>query len=173
MKYKTIYADPPWEFRDKLDDSRKKPYKTMSIDELSKLPISSLADSGSHLYLWVPNSHLEEGLWLMKAWGYKYYTNIVWVKLTSNNKLWFGMGRNFRNSTELLLFGVRGNLRTLTRNTRNVVFAKRPALHSAKPVDFYWVIEWNSPAPRLELFARAKREGWDVWGNEVESTIQM
>lgn len=173
MKFGTIYADPPWEFRDQLDDSRKKPYETMSFIQLWNLPVRDLAEKNSHLYLWVPNSHIKDGLLIMESWGYKYYTNIVWVKLTSKGKLWFGMGRNFRNSTELLLFGVRGSLRTSTRNTRNIIFAKRPNLHSAKPTEAYELIEKNSPSPKLELFARSKREGWEVWGNEVESTIDI
>ena len=173
-KFKTILADPPWDYKDQLDPTRHKPYSTLTVSQIKEIPIKELADEEAHLYLWVTNAFLREGLEIMEAWGFEYSNVIPWIKFTkSTSRLHFGMGRDFRNCTELLLFGVRGKLRTLTRNTRNIIMAPRPDLHSKKPTRAYTLIEKNSPPPRLELFARNKREGWEVWGNEVESTIKI
>jgi len=172
-KYKTIYADPPWCFRDKLDDSRKKPYPEMSIEKIKALPVKEIVANEAHCYLWVTHSHLKEGLEVLDTWGFEYKTVIVWHKKTKTGKDWFGMGHYFREARELCLFGVRGKLLTRTRNTRDIFEDIVPPLHSAKPDKMYEIIEANSYPPYLELFARKKRRGWDVWGNEVESDIEL
>jgi len=171
MLFKTIYADPPWPFDDLLDPTRRKPYQTMTLEAIENLSVSSLVEQNAHLYLWTPNVFLKEALEVMEAWDFVYRLPLIWVKTTETGKVFFGLGHYFRNSTELLLFGVRGKMRTLTRNTRNVVFAKREEPHSKKPEIFYKLIEANSPEPRLELFARQKRRGWKAWGNEIDSDI--
>ena len=167
MKFKTIYADPPWCFRDKLDKTRRKPYPELTLAELKNLPVKDLAADNAHLYLWVTHSHLREGLELMEVWGFTYKTVIVWDKKTKTGKDWFGLGHYFRESRELCLFGVKGKLRTLTRNTRDIFQAPRPCRHSGKPERMYEIIEKNSPPPRLELFARKKRKGWIAVGLEI------
>jgi len=168
MKFKTLYADPPWHFNDKLDPTRRKPYDTLSIDDLMSLKVKFLMEPDSHCYLWSTSSHIHEALHLMKAWGFEYKTIIPWIKYTKNNKLWFGMGHYFRAAHELCLFGVKGKLRTLTKNTRNVLMAKAPSRHSAKPDEMYELIEANSLPKYLELFSRNKREGWIMLGDEFE-----
>lgn len=167
-KYKTIYADPPWEFDDKLDDSRKKPYSTMTIDLLSKLLIRNLVDDNAHLYLWVPSAFLEVSFSVIRAWGFDYKIHIPWIKRTKTGKLWFGMGHYFRHCNELCLFATRNNFKLKTKNTRNLIDALKPNTHhSAKPGEMYDLIENNSYPPYLELFATKKRENWTSWGYEI------
>lgn len=168
MRFKTLYADPPWHFNDQLDPTRRKPYDTLSLDQLMELDLNCLMEEDSHLYLWSTSSHIHEALHLMKAWGFAYKTIIPWVKYTKHGKAHFGMGRYFRATHELCLFGVRGKLTTLTKNTRNILHAKTPPRHSAKPEEMYDLIETNSPPRFLELFSRNIREGWVMLGDEFE-----
>jgi len=169
MEFKTIYADPPWEFNDKLDDSRKKPYMTLPVDELCRLPVWSICSDDSHLYLWCPATLIDEGIKVMREWGFDFKTIIIWLKRTANWKIWFGMGHYFRNCLEFCLFGVRGKLKTLTNNTRNLIEGKKPMRHhSAKLDEMYELIEKNSPGPYLEMFATIERENWTSWGFEID-----
>ena len=168
MKFKTIYADPPWYFNDKLDPTRHKPYSTLTVEELKDLPIEEISDTQAHLYLWSPNVLLREALEVMDSWGYTYKTYIVWLKITARGKLWFGMGHYFRASTEILLFGVRGSLKTRSKSLRNLIIAKKPSYHSGKPLEAYDLIEEASYPPRLELFSRNVREGWECIGYDVD-----
>lgn len=168
MRFKTLYVDPPWHFNDKLDKTRRKPYDTLTLEELMKLKIRLIIEKDAHLYLWTTSSHIHEALHLMEKWGFTYKTIIPWIKYTKNGKLHFGMGHYFRASHELCLFGVKGKLGTLTNNTRNVLFATRPDRHSAKPVEMYKLIEANSPPKYLELFSRNQREDWTMLGDEFE-----
>jgi N6-adenosine-specific RNA methylase IME4 len=140
----------------------------MELDDIFNLPISRLAADRSHLYLWVPNALLAEGLEVMRRWGFKYKSNIVWHKIRKDGGPdGRGVGFYFRNVTELLLFGVRGSMRTLAPGRRQVNFlATRKREHSRKPDEIYDIIESCSPGPYLELFARFQRDGWDHWGNE-------
>lgn len=168
ISYRTVYADPPWRFNDKLDDSRKKPYATMTVKELCELPVKNIVDKKAHLYLWVASAFLEEGLKIIKAWGFDYKCHIVWLKRTKNGKIWFGMGHYFRHCNELCLFATRGNLKTMTNNTRNYIDAKKPERHhAAKPDIMYELIEKNSPPPYLEMFATQTRNGWTSMGYEI------
>jgi len=140
----------------------------MELKEIMDLPISRVAAAKSHLYLWVPNALLLEGLKVMEAWGFTYKTNIVWYKVRKDGGPdGRGVGFYFRNVTELLLFGVRGSMRTLQPGRTQVnLFPTRKREHSRKPDEIFDIIEDCSPGPYLELFARFARPGWHQWGNE-------
>ncbi|QGJ69501.1 Transcriptional activator, adenine-specific DNA methyltransferase [Planctomycetales bacterium 10988] len=172
-KYRTILADPPWQFQNRTgkmapEHRRLLRYPTLTFTEIEELPISLLADETAHLYLWVPNALLMEGLKVMQAWGFEYKTNLVWYKIRKDGGPdGRGVGFYFRNVTELVLFGVRGSMRTLDPGRRQVnLLATRKREHSRKPDELYEIIEACSPGPYLELFARFQRPQWDQWGNE-------
>ncbi len=172
-QYSTILADPPWQFQNRTgkmapEHRRLLRYPTMELNEIIELPVSKLAAAKSHLYLWVPNALLQEGLKVMKAWGFTYKSNLVWFKIRKDGGPdGRGVGFYFRNVTELVLFGVRGSMRTLVPGRTQVnLFSTRKREHSRKPDEIYDLIESCSPGPYLELFARFRRTGWDQWGNE-------
>lgn len=173
--FRTLLADPPWRFGNRRSgmspESGLRPrYRTMSLDEICDMPVESIVADDAHLYLWVPSVMLPEGLKVMSAWGFRYTTSITWMKTRLDGEPdGSGVGFYFRNSTETLLFGVRGSLRTLpaARSMTNVLMARRRE-HSRKPVEAHWFIERASPGPRVELFAREERVGWAVWGDESE-----
>lgn len=174
-KYKTIYADPPWQFQNRKgkvspEHKRLNRYSTMALNEIKQLPVGDIAEEKCHLYLWVPNALLPEGLEVMKAWGFEYKTNIIWEKVRKDG---FpdgrGVGFYFRNVTEVLLFGIKGDKnRTLDagRSQVNLVRSVKRE-HSRKPDEFIPLIESCSSAPYIELFARGDRQGWDMWGNQA------
>lgn len=173
QRYTTILADPPWQFQNRTgkmapEHKRLLRYPTMELKEIMELPIPKLAAARSHLYLWVPNALLQEGLKVMEAWGFTYKTNIVWYKIRKDGGPdGRGVGFYFRNVTELLLFGLRGSMRTLQPGRTQVnLVSTRKREHSRKPDEIYDLIEQCSPGPYLELFARFGRTGWDQWGNE-------
>jgi N6-adenosine-specific RNA methylase IME4 len=170
QKYSCILADPPWPMRMASQRKRSKegkkpdslPYPTMSLEDICKLGVGSLAEPGCHLWLWTTNSHLKEGFQVMESWGFKYLVPIHWVKPS-------GMGNWFIHRTQTLLFGYKEKcVFPLERYKPNVLFTTDPVKHSQKPDESYRLIESISPGPRLELFARRKIDGWDSWGNEVE-----
>lgn len=171
--YATILADPPWQFQNRTgkvapEHRRLLRYPTMELKEIMELPVSKVAAAKSHLYLWVPNALLMEGLQVMEAWGFTYKTNLVWYKVRKDGGPdGRGVGFYFRNVTELILFGVKGSMRTLKPGrTRVNLFSSRKREHSRKPDELYEILESCSPGPYLELFARFRRPGWDQWGNE-------
>ena len=173
QRYATIMADPPWQFQNRTgkmapEHKRLLRYPTMELKEIMEMPVAKLAAARSHLYLWVPNALLQEGLKVMEAWGFTYKTNIVWYKIRKDGGPdGRGVGFYFRNVTELLLFGLRGSMRTLQPGRTQVnLISTRKREHSRKPDEIYDLIEECSPGPRLELFARFGRKGWDQWGNE-------
>jgi len=179
-KYSTIYADPPWRFQNRTgkvapEHKRLNRYDTMSLDEIKALPIRDIAEEKCHLYLWVPNALLPDGLEVMKAWGFEYKGNIVWEKVRKDGEPdGRGVGFYFRNVTELLLFGVRGTSnRTLApaRSQVNLIRTQKRE-HSRKPDEIIPIIERCSPGPFIELFARGDREGWDMWGNQATSDYE-
>ena len=171
--YGTLLADPPWRFSNRTgkvapEHRRLSRYDTMSVGEIAALPVSDAMAGESHCYLWVPNALLAEGLEVMRAWGFTYKANLVWHKVRKDGGSdGRGVGFYFRNVTELVLFGIRGGLRTLApaRSQVNLI-GTRKREHSRKPDELYPIIEACSPGPYLELFARYPREGWDAWGNE-------
>ena len=179
-RFSTVLADPPWRFQNKTgkvapEHRRLSRYGTLSLDEIKALPIAELAAPIAHLYLWVPNALLAEGLNVMAAWGFTYKSNIVWHKIRKDGGSdGRGVGFYFRNVTELVLFGVRGkNARTLAAGRRQVNFIEsRKREHSRKPDELYPVIETCSPGPYLELFARGERPKWSSWGNQADAAYR-
>ncbi len=184
--FKTIVADPPWQYR-KAPVSESKSahknrwietghYETVPIREMAKLNVASIAAPDAHLYLWVTNPRLygDRGdlsftpAHLMKAWGFEYRTTLTWHKLGSP-----GMGKYYRVDTEHVLFGIRGSCPVPSSQRISNLFAARKGEHSVKPDLFMDIVESVSPAPYLELFARRARLGWDCWGNQVDSTVEL
>lgn len=172
-RFATILADPPWQFMNRTgkmapEHHRLLRYPTMTLAEIMELPVGDLALPQSHLYLWVPNALIKEGLAVMEAWSFTYKTNLVWYKVRQDGGPdGRGVGFYFRNVTELVLFGVRGSMRTLDPGRTQVnVMVSRKRGHSHKPDDQYRIIERCSPGPYLKLFARYSRDGWSQWGNE-------
>ena len=171
--FSTILADPPWQFNNRTgkvapEHRRLLRYPTMDLNEIKQLPVNKIAAAQSHLYLWVPNALLKEGLEVMRDWGFTYKTNIVWYKIRKDGGPdGRGVGFYFRNVTEMILFGVKGSMRTLQPGRTQVnLFPTRKREHSRKPDELYDIIEECSPGPYIELFARFSREGWNQWGNE-------
>jgi len=171
--YSTILADPPWQFQNRTgkmapEHKRLLRYPTMSLQEIKNLPVDVLSNHPSHLYLWVPNALLQSGLEVMESWGFQYKSNIVWHKERKDGGSdGRGVGFYFRNVTELILFGIKGRMRTLPPGRRQVNYlSTRKREHSRKPDEIYDIIESCSPGPYLELFARFCRENWSQWGNE-------
>lgn len=175
-RYATVLADPPWQFQNRTgkmapEHRRLARYSTLSHADIKALPLTQLCLDTAHLYLWVPNALLPEGLEVMRSWGFQYKSNIVWHKIRKDGGPdGRGVGFYFRNVTEILLFGVRGkDARTLAPGRRQVnIIKSMKREHSRKPDEAYDVIEACSPGPRLELFARGRRVGWDVWGNQAD-----
>lgn len=179
QKFGTILIDPPWRFINRTgkvapEHRRLSRYPTLSTDELCMLPVGDVAEAKSHLYLWCPNALLADGLRLLNAWGYTYKTNLVWYKVRKDGGPdGRGVGFYFRNVTELVLFGVRGSLRTLDPGRRQVnVMVHRKREHSRKPPSLHKIAEQCSPGPRVELFSRERLPGWEHWGNEVDTYEQ-
>ena len=179
VKYHTIYADPPWMERGagKIKRGADRHYSLMSTKEIRALDVPSIAAPDCWLFLWVTNNFLEDGLDVMKAWGFQYKTTIVWVKM-KDSRLQIGLGQYFRGASELCLFGTKGHLPYKTdENGKRLqgvtaILAERTR-HSKKPDAMRAMIERVSYGPYVELFAREPHPGWDVWGNEVESEIEI
>ena len=175
-RFKTILADPPWQFQNRTgkvapEHKRLARYGTMRLDDIKALPVEAAAADTSHLYLWVPNALLPEGLAVMQAWGFNYKSNVVWHKIRKDGGPdGRGVGFYFRNVTELLLFGVRGkNARTLAAGRTQVnIMCTRKREHSRKPDEQYELIQGCSPGPYLELFARGERANWTIWGDQAD-----
>ena len=170
----TILVDPPWQFMNRTgkvgpEHRRLHRYVTMSLTDIKSLPIGDYGADQSHLYLWVPNALIAEGLAVMKAWGFNYKTNLVWYKTRKDGGPdGRGVGFYFRNVTELVLFGIRGGIRTREAGRSQVnILASRKREHSRKPDELYDIIERCSPGPYLELFARHPRPKWSQWGDEL------
>lgn len=175
-RFACILADPPWQFINRTgkmapEHKRLSRYGTMDAAAICALPVAEIAAPTAHLYLWVPNALLPEGLQVMKAWGFSYKSNIVWHKIRKDGGSdGRGVGFYFRNVTELVLFGVRGkNARTLAPGRTQVNYLNtRKREHSRKPDEIYDIIEACSPGPRMELFARGIRANWRSWGDQAD-----
>jgi N6-adenosine-specific RNA methylase IME4 len=178
--FRTVLADPPWQFINRTgkvapEHRRLNRYDTMSAEEICALPVAQAVQDPAHLYLWVPNALLPEGLRVLNAWGFSYKSNIVWHKLRKDGGSdGRGVGFYFRNVTEILLFGVRGkNARTLQLGRTQVNYlGTRKREHSRKPDEQYPLIEGCSPGPYLELFARGSRPGWTTWGMQADADYE-
>jgi N6-adenosine-specific RNA methylase IME4 len=177
--FATVLADPPWRFQNRTgkvapEHRRLSRYDTMTAKEIAALPVTDVTAARSHLYLWVPNALLAEGLMVLEEWGFTYKANLVWHKVRKDGGSdGRGVGFYFRNVTELVLFGVRGQLRTLPPGRSQVnLLATRKREHSRKPDEQYQIIESCSPGPYLELFARYPRPGWSAWGHEAAAEVK-
>lgn len=180
-KYSIIYADPPWSYKDKRD---KHPrlcggasvhYPTMSIEEIKKLPIQNISAENCMLFLWVTFPNLQEGLDTIKAWGFKYKTlGFSWIKTNKKNgKPFFGIGFYTKSNAEICLIGVKGKPIKVSNSISSVVIEPREE-HSKKPTSIKSkIVQLCGDIPRVELFARQKTEGWDVWGNELENSVNL
>lgn len=183
MLYKTIVADPPWPEHGggKIKRGADRHYPLMTIPEIKAIQVPAMADA--HLYLWATNNYYPAGLEVMKAWGFRYVTTITWVKGEDKDGEMIldnpGLGQYFRGLTEHLLFGVRGKVPykldpdTGKRMQGKTVIVAPRGRHSEKPEEAYQMIERVSYGPYLEMFARKARPGWAVWGNEVQSDIEI
>lgn len=174
--YGTILADPPWPLRGGKTGkagysktmSPDAQYPLMSFRQIYDLRVKDVALPDSHLWLWVPNGFLLEGLMTVSSWGFRYVNNVCWYKDDRTK----GLGQYVRNKHELCLFAVRGKPpyardESGGRLAPDGAFAAPRGRHSAKPPDVHRMAELVSPGPRLELFARTRRKGWDAWGNEL------
>lgn len=177
--FKTVLADPPWRFTNRTgkvapEHRRLDRYSTMTLAAIKDIEVAEVAAKNAHLYLWVPNALLPDGLAVMEAWGFRYVSNVVWAKRRRDGGPdGRGVGFYFRNVTEILLFGVRGSMRTLAPARRQVnMIETRKREHSRKPDEQYELIEACSPGPHLELFARHPRKGWSVWGDESLDEVE-
>ena len=183
-QYRTVLADPPWAYDDDLPCPKRGSsahYDTLHAKTVAGMgpQIRKITDGNCHLYLWVTNSFLQAGFDIIKTWGFTYKTMITWVKITEgpgclphetdsikvNPRI--GMGRYFRNVTEHLMFATKGSLTTQSNRIGTVLFDERTE-HSQKPELAYNLIEEASEGPRLELFARSRRSGWDCCGDELD-----
>lgn len=179
-RYRTICADPPWRYQNARGTQTRSlagrsavtaegNYPTMSIAEITALPVASLADDDCALYLWVTNPLIFEARSVIEAWGFRYVTLLTWVKTGPP-----GLGFSFRGYTEHVAYAVRGNVRVPPDRRESNVFTAPRRAHSQKPEAFYDLVERVSEGPYLEMFARNHhRLGWDVWGNESANTVHI
>jgi len=178
-KYKTILADCPWEYEDKKGNlasmgAATSAYSVMPLEEIKALPVKYIANEDSLLLLWATSPKLPEALEVIKAWGFNYRTiAFVWCKLNPLSiGLYSGLGSWVNSNVEFVLLSKRGTPKRLNKNVKQILFAPRRE-HSRKPEEIFQRIEQLSEGPFIELFARRKREGWDCWGNQVESDIDL
>lgn len=183
-KYNIIYADPAWKYGSsqvcKYDGERfhklDKIYPTMSDEDIKNLRVKDITDDDAVCFLWVTDSHIKEGLEVMKAWGFDYKTIAFnWIKTTNKGNICYNLGAWTLKSWEICLLGTKGKMLQYKKNNKikGLVFAERTA-HSKKPQEIRAsIVELFGDLPRIELFARQKTEGWDVWGNEVETDIEL
>lgn len=179
-KYNIIYADPPWDFKNKrtggnMSSGASFHYPTMSIKDICNLPINDIADENCVLFMWWVASQPKEAIELVESWGFtiKTMTGFNWVKLTKKGKLFFGMGFWTRAVSECCLIAVKGKPKRINAGIRSVVMSTNEK-HSKKPQIFRdEIVKLMGDIPRIELFARNKSDGWDVWGNEVENSINI
>jgi len=176
--FSTVLADPPWRFMNRTgkvapEHRRLSRYDTMTTAAIRALPVAEVTAETAHMYLWVPNALIADGLRVMESWGFTYKSNIVWAKRRKDGGPdGRGVGFYFRNVTELILFGVKGSMRTLAPGRRQVnMIETRKREHSRKPDEQYGIIEACSPGPYLELFARYSRRGWTSWGLEADDDV--
>lgn len=178
-KYRTIVADPPWEYADGTgvnprahifghSIARPLPYASLTRDEIAALPIASLAAPGAHLYCWTTQKHLEAALGVVRTWGFTTASVLVWCKKPYG----WQPGPIYMNTVEFVVFAKRGSLAALKRCERQWWEWPR-GKHSAKPEAFLDIVETVSPGPYLELFARRQRLGWDTWGDEALEHVEL
>ena len=178
-KYNIIYADPPWSYRawssKEKGRSAESHYPTMSIEDIKALPVSQLAAKDCILFLWITFPLLQEAWSIMEAWGFTYKTvAFVWVKqCRKSENLFLGMGYWTRSNAEICLLATKGNPKRISKNVKQIIISHLEE-HSKKPdAARDRIVDLAGDLPRIELFARQTTPGWDVWGNEVDSTIEL
>lgn len=176
-KYGIIYADPPWHYRvyskKGAGRSAESHYPTMTIEEIQALPVSELADKDCALFMWITFPLLKESLSVLSAWGFKFKTiAFVWIKQNrKSDSLFWGMGYRTRANAEFCVLATKGKPKRMAKNVHQVIVSHIEE-HSKKPDEARRrIVRLMGDLPRIELFARQKSAGWDVWGNEVESDI--
>ena len=165
-KYRTILADAPWDINQGGRRGAAHHYNLMPLEDIKAMPVEDLCEENAHLYLWVPNGLLQEGLDVINAWGFTFRSPIYWIKPR------LGLGNYIRNASETCLFATRGKAPVKFHAQPNWLFAPQQE-HSHKPEEQFAIIERLSDGPYLELFARRRQSGWDAWGNEIDSDIVM
>ena len=170
-KYKCILADPPWSYDNKktgrdMKHGAEAKYPTMPLEDICNMDVKSISDKDSCLFLWATTPLLPEAFEVMRSWGFKYKTAIYWDKKTNG-----GLGYWFRGGVEVCLFGCRGKLKAFRSQSPNII-SERSTKHSRKPDGMYKLIETLDLDPKIELFAREQREGWNSWGNQIPTTMQ-
>lgn len=165
--YRTILADPPWDIQQKGHRGAQKHYNLMTLERIKAMPVADLADpESSHCWLWLTNAALRDGYDVLEAWGFTPRSLLTWVKMR------MGLGNYLRNMTEHVLLGTRGKA-PVRFNSQPTWLCAPVQDHSHKPEELYPIIERVSPGPYLELFARRRQHGWDAWGNEIDSDIEI
>lgn len=179
--YRTILADPPWRYDNartggSLTSGAASQYPTLTVDEVKQMPVADLCDRDAALFLWVTTPLKDKAIQVIDAWGFEYVTTFYWLKTTKDGRPFNGMGFNARNCMEECLYARRGRVKPLRIQKPNVIVA-RPGSHSQKPDVLYDLIEpaldIQDLSPRLELFARCRRPGWDAWGNEIADALPL
>ena len=175
-KYQIIYADPPWEYSDKLQHhggSAESHYDVMDIDDICNLPVNNIADDNCILFMWGTWPLLTDSIRVLESWGFKYKTiGFVWIKQYSTGKDVFGMGNYTRGNTEFCLIGIKGKMKRIDNNVSQLI-KSTISKHSKKPdIVRSKIIQLMGDLPRIELFARTKIHGWDTWGNDEKLKLQ-
>lgn len=163
-RYRTILADPPWSLHQKGRRGAAMHYDLMPLERIKAMPVADLAEENAHLYLWTPNNIIPEALQVVKTWGFTYRNMLVWGK----PKL--GLGVYIRTSHESCIFATRGKAPVKFHAQPSFMFCAQQD-HSHKPEEQFAIIQRLSNGPYLELFARRRTPGWDVWGNEIDSDV--
>ena len=183
-KYKIIYADPPWSYRNmgNIQGKANAHYSTMQQKDIEALPVEKITDDDCILFLWATFPKIQEALNTIKAWGFEYKTvGFVWIKKNKNGGNFFGIGWYTKSNAEICLIGVKGKAPKKSNCVSSIIEAP-VTKHSVKPpIVREKIVELCGDLPRIELFARKEDflfeskdwEGWDVWGNEVESDIDL
>jgi len=165
-RYRTILADPPWDIQQRGGLGASQHYDLMRLEQIKQMPVADLATEDAHLWLWVTNATLRQGYDVAEAWGFTVRSPLTWIKFR------LGLGNYLRNSTEHLLFATKGKAPVQFKGQPTWINAPVQD-HSHKPEEQYALIERISPGPYLELFARRPQPGWDAWGNQIASDIQL
>lgn len=180
-KYQIIYADPPWKYNNRANNNTKfkggagNHYNLMTMEEIENLPINNLADENCALFLWTTFPMLDEQIKLFKKWKFDYKTlGFSWIKLNPKNlKPFFGVGYYTKSNCEVCLLGIKGKMKPISNKISSVILSPKRE-HSRKPDEIREkIVQLFGDVPRIELFARQKVKGWDSWGNEIESDINL
>lgn len=176
-KYNIIYADPPWQYNDKMKmpgvhgmiRGAESFYPTMNLEEIKALPIKNITSKDAILFMWITMPLLDKAFETKKAWGFEYKTcGFCWIKRTKNGKIHLGMGHYTRGNAELCLIGIKNKKPQFHTRSMSQIVESEIRKHSQKPNEIRdKIVELCGDVPRIELFARQYADGWDCWGNEV------